>query len=125
MDGRRPVGLAALGGYHQIEDYILAHLAAKQPRFEHTIKVEMHFMMLYAAGRVDEERIKDLLGRGVGVDSQLPVHGHTPLTEAIGRGAPLSLIKLLLEAGANPSSSFSPKRHRGPGGSQNAKDHAP
>ncbi|KAL4963603.1 ankyrin repeat domain-containing protein [Aspergillus stella-maris] len=115
MDGRRAIGLVASEGHHAIEDYLLARLVAKRPRSERTMKTEMHFMMFYAVGRLHEGRIRELLKRGVDVDSRLPVHSHTPLTEAIGRGASLSLRKLLLEAGANPSSSFSPKRHREPG----------
>ncbi|KAL3485141.1 ankyrin repeat-containing domain protein [Aspergillus germanicus] len=128
-DGRRAIANAASEGHHEIEDYLLSLLEAKRPRLTHTMKTEMHFVILCAAARGDEGRIKILLERGVEVDSQLPVCSHTPLCAAIGRGsAPLSTIKLLLENGANPSSSFSRRRGgHGPTnrGTQKPIAHAP
>ncbi|KAL4966221.1 ankyrin repeat-containing domain protein [Aspergillus stella-maris] len=125
MDGHRAIANAASQGHHEIEDYLLALLYTIRPRLEHTIKTEKHFMMFYAAARGDEDRIRVLLQRGVEVDSQLPVHSHTPLCASIWRGAPLSTIKLLLDGGSSPSSSFSRKRRREVCRMQSVKAHAP
>ncbi|KAL2839325.1 ankyrin repeat-containing domain protein [Aspergillus pseudodeflectus] len=125
MDGHRVIANAASEGHHEIEDHLLALLGANRPPLKHTMKAEMHFMMLYAAEKGDEDRIKVLLQRGVEVDSQLPVHSHTPLCAAIWRGAPLSTIRLLLDSGADPSSSFSRKRDRAIDWLPQLTDHAP
>ncbi|RHZ44863.1 uncharacterized protein CDV56_103044 [Aspergillus thermomutatus] len=98
--GCRPIGHAAFNGHHAIEDYLLQHLCQKRPSMQLTIKAETHFMLLYAAQRGDEERVKVLLfERGADIDSQLPVESYTPLCAAIAH-APLSMIKLLLDNGA-------------------------
>jgi ankyrin repeat protein len=108
--GCRPIGHAAFNGHHAIEDYLLEHLCQKRPCMPLTIKVETHFMLLYAAQRGDEERVKFLLfERGADIDSQLPVESHTPLCAAIAH-APLSMIKLLLDNGASPNVSFSKRK---------------
>ncbi|CEL11809.1 hypothetical protein ASPCAL14905 [Aspergillus calidoustus] len=84
MDGHRAIANAASEGHHGIEDHLLALLGAKRPPLKHTMKTEMHFMRLYAAAKGDEDRIKVLLQRGVEVDSQLPVHSHTPSVQRSG-----------------------------------------
>ncbi|KAF7139673.1 hypothetical protein CNMCM5793_007324 [Aspergillus hiratsukae] len=114
-NGCRPIGHAAFNGHHAIEDYLLQHLRQKRPCMHLTIKAETHFMLLYAAQRGDEERVKVLLfERGADIDYQLPVESYTPLCAAIAH-APLSTIKLLLENGASPNVSFSKRKARAGG----------
>lgn len=88
--GCRPIGHAAFNGHHAIEDYLLHCLCQKRPCMNMTIKAETYFMLLYAAQRGDEERVKVLLfERGADIDSQLPVESYTPLCAAIAHAPPL------------------------------------
>ncbi|KAL4925607.1 ankyrin repeat domain-containing protein [Aspergillus undulatus] len=99
------------GGCYEIEDYLFEHLRRQgSPLLKETLDIGMHYMFWYAAERGDEDRVQHLLSeRGADVNSSLPVEGNTPLRAAVAH-APLSMIKLLLNHGADPNVPFSRSR---------------
>jgi ankyrin repeat protein len=102
---RRPIANAAFQGHHGIEDYLLKELK-EFPHFypKLTIQADIQWMLLYAAERGDELRVKCLVSIGADVNFQFDVDGCTPLYGAVVFAPyPLDVVKLLLELGANPN----------------------
>ncbi|KAJ5166957.1 uncharacterized protein N7482_005738 [Penicillium canariense] len=115
LDGQRPIAYAARQGHNAIADYLLERLRSRYPRLYLTAEADIQIMLQHAAWRGDEARAKYLLSKeGAEIDFQLPFESWSPLC-AVVQGAPLTMIKLLLENGANPNARESPKRIGNPG----------
>ncbi|KAJ5477718.1 hypothetical protein N7530_003227 [Penicillium desertorum] len=101
--GQYPLAQAASKGYHTIEGYLFEKLR-QYPYSKTNPKLDLYWMLKYAAERGDNDRIRYLLSQGADVNFQLPIESQSPLCGALNIAPrPLSTTKLLLEAGADPN----------------------
>ncbi|PYI28867.1 ankyrin [Aspergillus indologenus CBS 114.80] len=107
-EGARAMGRSAHRRLDEISDFLDAALQRKYPSMHRVRQKELHQLLWYAARDNDFDRVRDLLARGAEIDYQLPLHDTTALTVAIARASP-EMAQLLLEHGASPNASLSPR----------------
>ncbi|KAI9924173.1 hypothetical protein MW887_007123 [Aspergillus wentii] len=96
-----PIGNAASQGQYVVEDFLLHELHKSEMPSE-TIEAEMKTMLMYAARRGDDERIRQMMDMNVDVNCQTHIDSCTPLCAAAKDGH-ADTVKLLLEHGADPN----------------------
>lgn len=102
-EGKYPLGQAALNGHYVIEDYLFDELC-KYPYKRTNARLDLYWMLKYAAGRGDNDRIRYLLSQGADVNFQLPIESQPALCSALQFAPdPISTATLLFENGADPN----------------------
>lgn len=101
----RPAANAASQGHHLVADYLLQELANYSPaRLNHTLRVDIHWMLLYAAKEGNEKRMRWFISNGADINFQPRGERCTPLCGALlSAPQPLRTVKFLLGHGADPS----------------------
>lgn len=102
---QRPVSSAASQGHHIIADYLLQELANYSAmKLDHTIKVDIQWMLLYAAKEGSEKRVRAFLSKGADINFRPKGERCTPLCGALfSAPRPLRIVKFLLARGADPN----------------------
>lgn len=112
LDGRRPITYAAREGHDDIADYLLDEFRHRYPRLYLTAKADIQILLQHAARRGNETRVMHLLFKeGAEINFQFTVESRTPLYDAV-KSAPISMVRLLLENGADPNARESPSKLR-------------
>ncbi|KAJ5359105.1 uncharacterized protein N7496_011518 [Penicillium cataractarum] len=115
LDGRRPITYAAREGHDDIADYLLDKFRHRYPRLHLTAKADIQILLQHAARRGNETRVMHLLfNEGAEINFQFTVESRTPLYDAV-KSAPVSMVRLLLENGADPNARESPDKFRNGG----------
>ena len=101
----RPVANAASEGHHVIADCLLQELAKYSPvKLDHTIKVDIQWMLLYAAKDGNEKRIRAFLPKGGDIKFRPKGERCTPPCGALfSVPKPLRIVRLSLARDADPN----------------------
>ncbi|KAJ5975094.1 hypothetical protein N7481_008801 [Penicillium waksmanii] len=114
---RYPLVQAALNGHHNVEDYLFDQLR-QYPYSKPNPRLDLYWMLKYAAEHGDEDRIRYLLAQGADVNFQLSIESHPPLCGALLSPRPRSTTQLLLDYGADPNGKASPSKNKSAGRSE-------
>ncbi|KAJ5094422.1 hypothetical protein N7456_010283 [Penicillium angulare] len=109
-EGRYPLAQAASKGHREVEDYLFEQLR-QYPYSKLNPRLDLYWMLNYAAEQGDDDRIRYLLSRGADVNFQLSRGSRPPLCRALQSAPrPRSTAQLLLDNGANPNGMASPSK---------------
>lgn len=111
---QRPIANTASQGHHLVADYLLQELVSYSPvKLNHTIKMDIQWMLVYAAKDGNEERVRSCLSKGADINFQPKKVEGTTLCGALSSAPrPLEVVKLLLSRGADPHIVWPAKRRR-------------